>query len=96
MRKSKPKQINNVISSVIQQLGLGPKIKQHELLDAWPRIVGDQIAKVTTATSIVNGKLVVRVKYATWRNELIFLKRGIISKINKEMNQEFIKDILFK
>ncbi|MDI6767840.1 MAG: DUF721 domain-containing protein [Bacteroidota bacterium] len=95
-RKSTPKPISEIIGKVIHDLGLGSRIKEYEIIDLWSRIVGNQIAKVTSAESIRDGKLIVRVKHPTWRNELLFLKRGIIEKINKEMNQEIIKDIYFK
>ena len=96
MRTSNPKHIGNALSSTIHQLGIESKIKQGEVLDAWSRIVGEQIAKVTSADRIENGKLFVHVTRATWRNELVFLKQALITKVNKEMNQEIVKDIIFR
>ena len=96
MRTSDPKHIGSAISSVIQQLGIGQRIKQGEVLEAWPRIVGEQIAKVTSADRIEGGKLFVHVTRSTWRNELVFLKKALVAKVNKEMNQEIIKDIIFR
>lgn len=95
-RKSIPRPISDIISKVIRDLGIGTKIKEYEIIDLWAKIVGDQIAKVTTAEGIHGTKLIVRVKHPTWRNELLFLKRGIIEKINKEMDQEIVHDIYFK
>ncbi len=95
-RKSTPKPISDIVGKVINDLGLGSRIREYEIIDLWCRIVGRQIAEVTSAESIHDGKLIVRVKHPTWRNELLFLKRGIIEKINKEMKQEIIKDIYFK
>ena len=96
MRKSKPKELGTSISSVLQQLGLGPRLKQYEVLDKWSSIVGDHIAKVTTPQRMDSGKLLVHVTRSTWRNELVFMKKEIISKINKAMNQEIVKDIIFR
>jgi predicted nucleic acid-binding Zn ribbon protein len=96
MRTSAPKDIGSAISSVVQQLGIGPRLKQFEMLEAWPLIVGEQIAKVTVAERIDRGKLFVHVTRSTWRNELTFLKKALIMKINKEMEQEIVKDIIFR
>ena len=96
MKTSEPKHISTAISSVIQQLGIGGKMKQMEVLEEWPRIVGEQIAKVTSAERLDGGKLFIHVTRSTWRNELVFLKKALIAKINREMNQEIVKDIIFR
>ena len=96
MKLSKPKPISRAISSVIEQLGIGAKIKQYEVINSWSKIVGEQIAKVSTAERMEGGKLFVRVSRSTWRNELLFLKKELISKINKTINQEIVKDIIFR
>ena len=96
MKLSHPKPISNAISSIIDQLGIGVKIKQYEVVNSWSKIVGEQIAKVSSAERMEGGKLFVRVSRSTWRNELLFLKKELISKINKTINQEIVKDIIFR
>jgi predicted nucleic acid-binding Zn ribbon protein len=96
VRTSAPRLIGSGLSSVIEELGIGLKIRQHELLHAWPGIVGEQIARVTTATALSDGKLFVSVTRSTWRNELIFLKKELIEKINAAMNSDIVKDIIFR
>ena len=84
MRTSHPKPLIDILTATLKQLGLGTKIKQHEVLDLWSQIVGDQISKVTSAESIREGKLFITVKHSVWRNELLFLKQELIQKINSE------------
>jgi predicted nucleic acid-binding Zn ribbon protein len=96
MSKPGAKQIASGISSVLSTLGIGGKIKQYEMLEAWPAIVGEQIAGVSTAERITDGKLFVHVEQAVWRNELVFLKKELIEKINREMHQDIVQDIIFR
>jgi predicted nucleic acid-binding Zn ribbon protein len=96
VKKSGPKKLDIAISSLVDDLGLGLKIQQSKILDDWPVIVGEQIAKVTTAERLDAGKLFVHVARSTWRNELIFLKAELIAKINAYANQEIVKDIIFR
>lgn len=96
MSRPAAKEISAGISSVLSSLGIGRKIKQYELLDAWPRIVGDQIAGVTTAERITDGRLFIHVEQAVWRNELVFLKKDLIAKINRTMHQDIVHDIVFR
>jgi predicted nucleic acid-binding Zn ribbon protein len=96
LKQSQPHHIGKGIASVLRELGLGTKIKSYEVLDAWPRIVGTQIASVSTAERIESGKLFIHVTRSAWRNELVFLKSALIMKINKDMEQEVVKDIIFR
>ena len=89
------KQIGIAIESTLKQLGLGEKLKQYEVLELWPKIVGEQIAKITQVEHIRDGKLFVSVTHSTWRNELIFLKKELIVKINQAVSPNVVKDIIF-
>ncbi|MBI5217013.1 MAG: DUF721 domain-containing protein [Ignavibacteriae bacterium] len=96
MRASAPKQLGGVLESVIQNLGLGQRLKKAEALDRWSEIVGEQIARVTVPVRVEGDTLVVHVTSSVWRNELVFLKRELITKINKSVQKDLIKDIIFR
>ncbi len=96
MKSAGPKNLRNAIASLVEDLGLTRKLQQGKILDDWPIIVGEQIARVTVAERLDAGKLFVHVTRSTWRNELIFLKAELINKINSYVNQEIVKDIIFR
>lgn len=96
MRASRPKPLDAALGAVLHELGLGQRIHQLKVLDLWPDVVGQQIAKVTQADRIDRGKLTVRVSTAAWRNELVFLKKQIIVKLNQAIGDEIVKDIVFR
>jgi len=91
-----PKEFGSAVAQVLERLGLGQQLKQYEVLERWGEIVGDQIAAVTTAERIDGGRLYVHVSRSTWRNELVFLKAGIIDKINKAVDEGIVNDIIFR
>lgn len=96
MNNNDPKLIGNLINSVLKQLGIDQKLKQFEIIDIWAKVVGEQISKVAKAETIRGGKLYVSVEHSTWRNELIYMKNELIDKLNAEMKQEIVKDIIFR
>jgi predicted nucleic acid-binding Zn ribbon protein len=96
LRQTKPKLIGNSIKAILNDYGLLPRMKQFEALNLWAEIVGEQIAKVAKAEKIDHGSLIVRVEKPVWRNELIYLKKEIIAKINEMMKEEIVKEIIFK
>jgi predicted nucleic acid-binding Zn ribbon protein len=96
MTRETTRQISESIGKVIRELGLGKQIRQYEVLELWSGIVGEQIASVTEAERIVGGKLFVRVSRPTWRNELVYLRKELIAKINAAMNEEIVREIIFR
>jgi predicted nucleic acid-binding Zn ribbon protein len=96
MKKHEPKTLAEALSRAMEELGLGPKMREYDVVNLWASIVGEQIARVAHAESIANGKLLVRVTKSTWRNELVFLKQELIARINGAMKQDIVKDIIFR
>lgn len=94
--RSVPRPIGAGLASVIEELGLGPGIRRVELVDRWPSIVGERIARVAHAVRVNRRTLFVQVGNPSWRNELVFLKKELIARLNGAMNAEVIDDIVFK
>lgn len=91
-----PTPIADALASALRALGLGKKLRQYEVLELWASVVGEQIAAVTTAERIEDGKLFVSVRRAPWRNELLFLKATLIAKLNAAMGETIVNDIIFR
>jgi predicted nucleic acid-binding Zn ribbon protein len=96
MQHTSIKPIGSALDEVINNLGIKKKLKEYDAVIYWETVVGQQIAKMTTATRIVNGVLFVQVKTSTWRNELILRKKEIIDKLDKVVGIGIIKDIKFQ
>jgi predicted nucleic acid-binding Zn ribbon protein len=93
---STPSTIGSAIARVLEHFGLSQKVRQYTVVDCWAQVVGDQIAKVTVAEKIADGRLFVKVANPVWRNELVFLKKDLITKLNHAMAQDVVNDIVFK
>ncbi len=90
------KSIEIAIDELVNNLGIKKKLKELDAVVYWDSVVGKQIAKMTTATRIINGVLFVNVKTSTWRNELTMRKKDIIDKLNNFIGIEIVKDIKFR
>ena len=96
LRVAQPRKLGSVLSSVLDQLGHSKKLMRYAVLERWGEVVGSQIAGVTTAEKMDGGKLYIRVSRSAWRNELVFLKREIIEKLNGSMKEAIVEDIIFR
>jgi predicted nucleic acid-binding Zn ribbon protein len=61
----------------------------------WSEIVGESISKETRALKIDGNTLVVKVHKAAWRQQLIFMKDELLTKIRINLGEESVEDIRF-
>jgi predicted nucleic acid-binding Zn ribbon protein len=96
-RKSKaPEQVNSVLERVLSSLNLGIKVKQYRIWDEWDSVVGDAIARKTRPGQIRAMVLWVNVSNSTWMQQLEFMKRQIVERINERIGERVISDIRFR
>ena len=89
------KPIGVALEELVGSLGIKKKLKEYDAITYWDSVVGQQIAKIASATRIAQGVLFVHVKTSTWRNELTLRKKEIINKLNSVVGLNAVKDIKF-
>ena len=94
MKRGKEDSIDNLINSVLGQWGYSKKIKETEVIDAWKDIIGVSIANRTLKIYMNNGKLYVQVNSSIVKNELIMLKEGIRTALNKRVGEDIVKEVI--
>jgi predicted nucleic acid-binding Zn ribbon protein len=96
-RKSKPpEQVNAVLERVLSALNLGLKVKQYRIWDVWNSVVGEAIARQAQPQHIRAMVLWVAVSSSTWMQQLEFMKRQIVERINERIGEKVISDIRFR
>jgi len=90
------KPISTALNELLINLGIKKKVQEYDAVLYWETVVGKQIAKMTTATRIVQGVMFVNVKTGTWRNELTLRKKEIINKLNTAIGANAVQDIKFQ
>jgi predicted nucleic acid-binding Zn ribbon protein len=77
-------------------LGITTKLSEYEVITGWDRIVGEQIARVTTAERIDHGILYVAVRSAPWRNELTMRRLEILDLVHGAVGRKVVREIRFR
>lgn len=88
--------LGEALQKLLRNLEIEPQVKQHLAAANWPKIVGEAVAKVSAVERVEKGVLFVKVESSAWRNELTFMRREFIKKINDFLGEELIRDIRFK
>jgi predicted nucleic acid-binding Zn ribbon protein len=92
---SSPEKIGNIIQSFLSEKGYLASCKENEVINVWSEIVGESIAEVSTCIKVENGTLFVEVKSSAWRQELSYLKKEILKKIQSCTECKTISNIVF-
>ena len=82
-KKTQPTTLADALTSYFKQSGLTKRVQQAGIVEAWPELVGPQIAAVTAPESVTpDGMLRVRVATAAWANELSLMSPKILARLN--------------
>jgi predicted nucleic acid-binding Zn ribbon protein len=92
--KGKPAPIAEAIKDVLASRGLDADVARAWVIEAWPSIVGRQIAAVTTPRVVMDdGTLVVGVRTHGWMSELSMMERALVAKVNAASGGSAVRKI---
>ena len=96
MRKGKEASVDELVKSVLKDLGVSKQYMEYEAKNIWPVIVGRLIASKTTKIDVYNGKIYVSFNSSVIKNEMIMVKEGLRKAINEKLGEEVINDIVIR
>ncbi len=96
MRKRNTESLREIIGQVLKNNHLDKKLNDKHLIDAWPKILGDNIKQYTTEISIKNRVLYVSLSSSVLRHDLFLSREEIKNSLNREVGAEVIKEIIFR
>lgn len=96
MKRTGPRQIGEIIESVLRDNGLEDNMLAHRALSVWGDVVGQHINRLTTERRVApGGVLLLHVASASVRQELSMHKTPLLAAINSRLGKEVIKEIRF-
>jgi len=87
------KTLSQALRELIKDLGIENEVIHHQAVQLWPEVVGKRIATISHAERIDGNVLFVKVQNDSWRNELVFLKKDIMERLNKRIGKKVVTDI---
>ena len=77
-----PVRVTGGVTSVLKKLELDSKLVELKVREAWRDAVGESIARRSAPTELAKGTLHLVVESPTWMNELHFIEKGILERVN--------------
>ncbi len=89
------KSIDELVNATLRREGLETPLLQKRLIDAWPKVAGNIIARYTGDRFIRNQVLFVKVLNPALRADLSMRRSDLVRKLNAEVGTMLITDIRF-
>jgi predicted nucleic acid-binding Zn ribbon protein len=91
-----PQPLGDVIQSVIDRLGLRSRINEARIIEAWATLAGPQVNGVTSSVWLKGNTLFVKIRSAAWRQELHLRRRDWCQRLNDELGEALVDEIVFR
>ncbi len=97
MPKRKNEQtLKQVLHQLLDAYRLRAKFNEAKIVDCWEQLMGKAIANRTQYIYVRNGTLYLKLTSASLKQELFYAKEKIINLINKELGEEYVKEVVFR
>ena len=87
-----PTRVGDVLGDLLERQGLGTQIRRMGALDVWAEVVGERIARVTRARTVVASTLFVEVRSSAWLTELSLMREALLERVNAALEKDGLID----
>lgn len=94
-RTAEEQPLKEIIDKFLKAYAWDGKMKEMDLVAAWPELMGIAVANRTKEIRIQNKKLYLTIDSSVMREELLLGKQIIIDRLNEFAGQEIVTDIWF-
>ena len=88
--------VGHIIQDVIRSQRKHGDAKMIQVWDIWSSAVGEHIGANTNPAAFKGKLLIVNVVDSAWLQQLWFLKKEIIGKVNSCLGEDLVEEIKFK
>ena len=92
----RPAAVADLLGKLLRGTPAELRLKEGRIWLIWESAVGRRIASHAQPAAFRDGILTLRVDSAPWMQQLTFLKRELIEKVNRELGEELVKDLYMK
>ncbi len=92
----RPVTVANLLDTLLAAVPVGERLKEGQIWQVWNGVVGKGVAAKAQPVGFRDGTLTVVVATAPWMQQLTFLKRSIIDKLNERLGDDLVRDLYLK
>ncbi|MCO6483218.1 MAG: DUF721 domain-containing protein [Flavobacteriales bacterium] len=93
MKRRNETTLKEAMDRLVDAYGLREKLDEQAVATLWDDLAGGMVARHTVAVKLRKGKLSIKVDSAPLRQELTFMREGLIKTINQRLGREVVQQI---
>lgn len=90
-----PTKLGDVLTSYLEERGLGERLERAGIVEEWDERVGDEIARVTEPRRVSGNALIVAVRSSAWMAELDMMKPRLLERLNEGRERGRVEKLVF-
>lgn len=92
----RPVRISEALSAAFRRLGLEERLRQHEIWQVWPAVVGPQISQHAQPHAIWQGRLIVHVTDPVWLHHLSMMRHRLVPALNERLHASAVREMILR
>ena len=92
MADSNSMSLDEVLVQFLRENGLEQSVLEQQVVEAWPRIMGDTVNHLTRSVEVKDGMLIVYVNSAALKAQLFEHRFELVRRLNEAVGSPVIRD----
>jgi len=88
--------LSNIMRKILKNPKLSKRLDNIKIIEIWNELIGSNLEKYVLDSKVYKGKLYIKLKSSTLRNEFTYKKSELLKQINNRFGKQVIDDIVFK
>lgn len=95
-RDNNLRKISDILKEVLQNTSFENRVYEIKLREWWTDIVGKKMAGYVVDFSYRDKKLYIRLRHATARNDLHFVRTDVKNRLNERAGKNLVDEIIYQ
>ena len=95
-KSSQPRPLGDIMKDLIEGLGPRTRLAEATVIAAWQDVSGRKIQHATERVWLDKRRLFVKLRSASWRQELHLQRATWCDRLNKELGRNAVDEIVFR
>lgn len=95
MRKHREEEMGLLVRKFLREQGLETPLNEYRVVQLWPQVVGQAIARFTGEIYVRGGILFVQIRSAALRENLSHQRTQLCRRLNAEVGAQVLNEVRF-
>lgn len=96
MRRNQAETLGELVRRFLREEGLETPLNERHIVEAWPEVMGEGVARYTGEVFVKNCVLYVQLKSPALRANLLMNREQLVRRLNAYVGAQVIQSVVFR